>query len=186
MLLQPRYVCRRCAFGWALRIGAVMYTSKHSCSFPVDYNFHENAPRKGLWVGISAALLPRCREPWCGILFNKTVSNVRIIIYELFSNKCPTPRISCSPIVYWFVFICTHCMIIWSITIGYCRNVGSLSTTRHVISIGIRSILDSVDVVPGLGKVYDDASIKESITDTTRDTDIGETPEDGPGTIDGC
>eukprot|EP00890_Picochlorum_soloecismus_P001092 jgi/Picsp_1/1984/NSC_05450-R1_horma domain-containing protein len=64
-------------------------------------------------------------------------------------------------------------------------NVGSLSTTRHVISIGIRSILDSVDIVPGLGKVYDDISIKESITDTTRETDVGETPEDGPGTIDG-
>ena len=65
-----------------------------------------------------------------------------------------------------------------------CRNVGSLSTTRHVISIGIRSILDSVDVVPGLGKVYDDVSIKESITDTTRETNVGETPEEGPGTID--
>jgi hypothetical protein len=65
-----------------------------------------------------------------------------------------------------------------------CRNVGSLSTTRHVISIGIRSILDSVDVVPGLGKVYDDVSIKESITDTTRETNVGETPEDGAGTID--
>lgn len=65
-----------------------------------------------------------------------------------------------------------------------CRNVGSLSTTRHVISIGIRSILDSVDVVPGLGKVYDDVSIIESITDTTKETDVGETPEDGPGMID--
>jgi len=54
-----------------------------------------------------------------------------------------------------------------------CRKLGGLVTPLCKVSMGIRSVLDSVDVISGQGKTPDDISLHNSTTDTTLDSNMG-------------